>query len=432
MNLRTAAGHVIASVLAGKSLSDALPTLQAEFKDARDQAWLQAVCYGICRRYFYLAGIINLLLEKQLKTKDQDVYALLLVGLYQLTDMRIPAHAAVSETVAAVNDLRKTWAKSLVNAVLRNFQRREETLATELDPIFKFSHPDWFIGKIKKAWPSQWEAILNANNQHPPFSIRVNQKIITRADYLNKLRLKNVDAEIIPETSSGLVITKAVDVNELPGFQAGEVSVQDGAAQLAAELLEVQEDHRVLDACAAPGGKTAHILELQPKLATLIAIDKSQERLQAVEANLQRLHLKAECIAADAADSKSWWNQQLFDRILIDTPCSATGVIRRHPDIKLLRRPEDIAELALEQKRILEALWPLLKVGGLLVYATCSIFPQENSNIVEAFLQAHRDAIEEKISAAWGINCTVGKQILPGMHGMDGFYYARLRKCSQA
>jgi 16S rRNA (cytosine967-C5)-methyltransferase len=432
MNIRAAAAHVISEVVTqGRSLSDCLPETFTHFPEQRDQALLQAMCYGVCRRYFYLEGLLDLLLENPMKSKDHDIYALMLVGLYQLTDMRIPDYAAVAETVAAVIEFDKVWAKGLVNAVLRNYQRHIDELQIELEKNVEatYSHPDWFIGKVKKAWPAEWEAVMDANNQHPPFALRVNQRHGTRDSYLEKLAAENITVSIIAETQSGIVLDEAMDVNRLPEFDQGAVSVQDGAAQIAAELLNLSSGLRVLDACAAPGGKTAHIAELQPDLADLIAVDNDATRLESVVENLERLQLNATCVHADAAATATWWDGKLFDRILLDAPCSASGVIRRHPDIKLLRRPEDIQHLAEEQMRLLTALWALLQVDGLILYVTCSIFPQENSQVLKQFLADNPDAIEEKIESGWGLSCEIGKQILPGMHGMDGFYYARLRKC---
>lgn len=432
MNLRTAAARIVSRVVdRGYSLSDCLPEALTQFQEPRDQALLQALCYGVCRRYFYLEALAFLLLDKPLKEKDQDIFTLLLVGLYQLTEMRIPAYAAVAETVSATKDFDKVWAKGLVNAVLRNYQRRVDELQQkiEADPVAHYDHPEWFIGKLKKAWPVQWWQVLVENNQHPPFSLRVNQQHSTREQYLEKLATENIGASVIPETQSGIRLVEPMDVKQLPGFLAGDISVQDGAAQLAAELLELAPSLRVLDACAAPGGKTAHIAEQQHDLAELVAIDNDATRLQRVTDNLKRLQLTATCMHGDVADVKKWWDGNLFDRILLDAPCSASGVIRRHPDIKLLRRPDDIQKLAEEQLRLLTALWPLLKIDGIFLYATCSVFPTENSSLLKKFLAAHPDASEEKILASWGEECEVGRQILPGVHGMDGFYYARLRKC---
>jgi 16S rRNA (cytosine967-C5)-methyltransferase len=428
MNLRAAAARVIHEVRTGHSLTEALPKVFIKFSEQRDQSLLQAICYGVCRSHERLEAMLKHLLAKPLKEKDLDIHCLLLVGLYQLSDMRIPEHAAVAETVGAVREFKKIWAKNLVNAVLRNFirQRAEVTAQISNDITALYSHPAWMVKKIKRAWPADWEAILAANNQHPPFSLRVNQRHATRADYLTKLPT-TVDAQIIAETFAGITLGTPVDVQQLPGFALGDVSVQDGAAQLAAELLELAPRQRVLDACAAPGGKTAHILEIQPELQ-LLAIDIDAKRLESVKENLARLQLSAQCIAADVGEIERWWDGQLFERILLDAPCSASGVLRRHPDIKLLRRESDIANLAAIQLKLLNALWAVLAPGGLLVYSTCSVFPEENSDVVQAFLAAHTTVKEQKITASWGRACAVGRQILPGMQGMDGFYFACLRK----
>jgi 16S rRNA (cytosine967-C5)-methyltransferase len=432
MNIRSTAAQLITEVLSGKSLSDILPAALTQFNDARDAALVQAIAYGVCRHYYYLDAVLEQLLDKPLKAKDLDVYALLLVGLYQLIELRVPAYAAVAETVSAVKNLNKAWAKNFVNAVLRNYQRRAPEL-TELlkqNPVATYNHPQWMIGMLQKAWPEHWQDILTANNQHPPFSLRVNGLHQSRADYLEKLIATGIAANAIPNTEHGLVLDSAVDVLELPGFAAGDISVQDGAAQLAAELLMLAPDLRVLDACAAPGGKTAHIAEREPKLKELVAVDKDGMRLQVVRENLQRLHLDATCIEGDAAKTTHWWNGRFFDRILLDAPCSASGVIRRHPDIKLLRRPDDIKAFAVEQLRLLTGLWPLLKKDGMLLYATCSIFPAENSGVLSQFLASHADAKAETMALLTvGHPASVGQQIFPGMHGMDGFYYALLRKC---
>ncbi len=427
MNLRAAAATVICDVLNGASLQDALPPQSAQFSDVRDQAFLQAVCYGVCRWYFRLDSIAKMLVEKPLKTKDQDIYCLILIGLYQLTEMRVPAHAAVAETVSATKSFKKLWAKGFINALLRNYQRRREEMHEKLqqNKSAVYSHPDWLIAMIAQDWPDDWKDILNANNQHPPFALRVNVKHYNREEYLAHTQL---EADIIPETQSGIVLKEAMDVLQLPGFAAGHVSVQDGAAQLAAELLQVEKKHRVLDACAAPGGKAMHILELVPELSELIAVEKDENRIQTIHANLERLNLTAKVICADADQVDQWWDGKCFDRILLDAPCSASGVIRRHPDIKLLRKADDIPRLAKEQLRLLTALWPLLKVGGLLVYATCSVFSLENTRVLESFIATKPDVKEEKIPVSWGKECAIGRQILPGMQGMDGFYFACLRK----
>jgi 16S rRNA (cytosine967-C5)-methyltransferase len=430
MNLRLIAANVINEVTEGRSLTDSLALAFQKMKDARDRAFVQAVCYGVCRFYTRLDVVLSNLLVKPMSAKDGDVHALILVGLYQLMEMRVPPHAAVSETVNATEDLKKAWARGFVNAILREYLRRQEEVTSiwQDDEEAKYAHPDWWIASTKKAWPSEWQAIMAANNEHPPFSIRVNRLHISRADYLKQLEANNINASLIPETQDGIMLDAPIHAEELPGFQKGDVSVQDGAAQLAVDLLELTPGLHVLDACAAPGGKLTHMLEREPKLASITAVEKDATRMRTIKENLTRLQLQAECVCHDVLDAAAWWNGESFDRILLDAPCSASGVIRRHPDIKLLREPTDIPALAEEQYHLLKSLWALLKPGGLLVYATCSFFPEENANVVQRFISAHADASEDKITAAWGQTCAIGRQVLPGEHGMDGFYYARLRK----
>jgi len=430
VNLRAAAAIVICQVIEGASLTDALPRMLPQFSSVRDQAFLQAVCYGVCRWYFRLDAILNKLFAKPLKAKDRDIHGLLLIGLYQLIEMRVPQHAALAETVSAAIHFKKKWAKEFINAVLRNYQRSADEInqAIQTESVAFYAHPAWLIERLMHDWPNDWQAILIANNQHPPFALRVNRQKNSREGYLQKLTVQHIAAYPISETGAGIMLAQPIHVQQLPGFTRGEISVQDGAAQLAAELVMPLLGDRILDACAAPGGKTAHLLELHPDME-LIAIDRDAKRLQRVYENLERLQLSATLICADAGDPETWWDGKQFDRILLDAPCSASGVIRRHPDIKLLRQAGDVVNLVNEQRRLLTALWPLLKPGGFMVYVTCSVFPEENTCLVESFMRTNRDAKEEKIQCSWGKECVVGRQILPGMHSMDGFYFACLRKC---
>ena len=429
-NLRLIASRIIDDVTDGHSLSDRLDTILPTIKDHRDRALVQAMCYGVCRFYTQLDTLLSYLLDNPMRAKDSDVHALLLVGLYQLMAMRIPDYAAVTETVNATEKLKKPWARGLVNAVLREYLRQRETLDKEIqsDPEALYAHPAWWIDGIKTAWPEHWEVILQANNQHPPFALRVNQQRLSREEYLEKLQQAGHAAQSVPETKCGIILDTPVATEELPGFSQGEVSVQDGAAQLAAEILQLAPHQRVLDACAAPGGKLTHMLEIAPDLSSVVAVEKEAARISSIKENLTRLNMHADCICQDATRVDQWWDGQLFDRILLDAPCSASGVVRRHPDIKLLRHPSDIKAMAKDQLNILASLWPLLKPGGLFLYATCSIFPEENTKVLQQFIAKHDDAKEEKIMVTWGIACDIGRQILPGMHQMDGFYYALLRK----
>lgn len=428
LNTRWAAAQVITRVLQeGQSLTVALDTILKTVDSPQDKAFVQAICYGVCRHYQRLDFILNLLLDKPLKA--QEVKSLLLIGLYQLSFMRVKPHAAVSETVQAARSL--VWAKALINAVLRNYIRKQTELEQRADKnrIAVVCHPEWLIKALEFDWPEQAETILTENNQAPPMVLRVNQTKISSEDYLQLLLAQNIAAHPIAFSVAGIILEEPVSVDVLPGFAKGWVSVQDSAAQLAAQLLNVKPGQRVLDVCAAPGGKTAHILELQPCLEELVALDIDESRMQRVRGNLQRLELRATLIVADAAKPDIWWDGRLFDRILLDAPCSATGVIRRHPDIKLLRRPEDIATLTLTQKDILNAIWPLLSPGGILLYATCSILKQENEAQIKTFLSAHQDAKEVPITSnQWGLSNSFGRQILTGEASMDGFYYACIVK----
>lgn len=432
MNTRSAAAKLIASILTQRgSLSSLLPTALDKV-DERDRGLLQELCYGVSRWQPKLQCYLTELLDKPLRKKDSDVHALLLIGIYQLSYLRVPDHAAINTTVDASKFLKKPWSKGLINAVLRNFQRQKDQLNLQLKdkPEFQCAHPAWLIKAIKKAWTENNDEIFQANNQHPPFTLRVNKKNISRQDYLNLLNEKNITAVPTTLSDDGITLDSAIDVNALPLFAAGGISVQDEAPQLCTQLMELEDGLRVLDACCAPGGKTAHIAESQAKLETIVAVDISEERLTRTAENLQRLQLKAELVQGDASQTDSWWDGEQFDRILIDAPCSATGVIRRNPDIKILRNPDDLAKLVNIQQTILAAMWPLLKPGGFLLYATCSILPKENSEAVEHFIKAHSDASEEAIDSDWGIPQPYGRQLLPLNDGHDGFYYAKLRKNS--
>lgn len=427
MNLRLLAAKILTRVVIdGQSLTAALDAALKTVTSTQDRALVQAICYGVCRHYHRLDAIAARLLDKPLK--DVHIRLLLMVGLYQLAFMRIKTHAAVSETVAAAG--RKPWAKGLINALLRRYLREREQLdaAIEGEVCAQLSHPAWIIDRLRGDWEELAERCLQANNQQPLMTLRVNLSRIARADYCELLMASGIAAEQVEFCPSGVMLEMPVPVEKLPGFVDGLVSVQDAAAQLAAGLLDVQAGQRVLDLCAAPGGKTAHILETVPQVGELVALDIDAERMRRVRENLQRLHLQAVTLVGDAAEPGAWWDGRPFERILVDAPCSALGVIRRHPDIKLLRRPEDIAALQAQQSAILRAAWAMLAPGGLLLYATCSVLKDENERQIGGFLAEHPDAVEVAIDAGWGIACAVGRQILTGEATMDGFYYARLRK----
>jgi 16S rRNA (cytosine967-C5)-methyltransferase len=428
LNTRWVAARVITRVLQeGQSLTTALDNDLKAVESNQDKAFVQAICYGVCRTYHRLDFILNILIEKPLKVLE--VKALLLIGLYQLNYMRVKPHAAVSETVQAARNL--PWARALINGVLRNYLRRQDELEQQADNVktAALSHPDWLIKQIEHDWPEQAGTILHENNQPPPMALRVNLTKTNREDYLRLMADHDLAAQTVSFCPDGIILDKPAPIEALPKFADGWVSVQDGAAQLAAHLLDVQPGQRVLDVCAAPGGKTAHILERHPDVSRLVAVDIDENRMLRVNDNLRRLNLQATLIIGDASKPDDWWDGKPFDRILLDAPCSATGVIRRHPDIKLLRRETDIAVLTILQLTILNAVWPLLASGGMLLYATCSVLKQENEQQLQDFLSSHDDAIECLIEDdGWGVPCEVGRQVLTGESSMDGFYYARLIK----
>lgn len=421
-SVRTLAARFLADVIRGEKSLAALPANSN--LNPQDRALFQELCFGTCRFYFRQEALLRDFLPKPLKAKDADVLALLHLGIYQLLHTRIPDHAAIGATVEAANGLKKTWAKGLVNGVLRNVQRR----LPELQQLEPPNHPQWLIDKLQQAWPDAWQRVLAANDQRPPFTLRVNCARSTRGDYLAELQAAGFVGKSCDFAADGITLDQACAVGDLPGFDDAMVSVQDEAAQLAADLLQLQSGLRVLDACCAPGGKTCHMLEREPALAEVVALDVEAARMARVEQNLQRLGLKATLKVADATRLADWWDERLFDRILLDAPCSATGVIRRHPDIKLLRRANDIDKLANLQRQLLTELWQTLKPGGLLIYATCSVLPEENENTVAAFLEKQSDAEHVPINASWGHARPYGRQLLPRDGGHDGFYYALLRK----
>lgn len=399
--------------------------------DERDRGLLKELCFGSLRWQPSIALYLELLVAKPLRAKDLEIQALLIIGLYQLLHLRVAEHAVVNETVAATKALKRPWAKAMVNGVLRNFLRQKDLLSEQLvlRPVFCSAHPDWLSQAFRDAWSEPLATnIIIANNTRAPMTLRVNLRRGSREEYLARLRRVGLEADLTELSDYGIQLASPIDVHQLPGFELGDCSVQDEAAQLSVSVLMLESGQRVLDACSAPGGKTGHIAETQPHLKTLLALDSDARRLQRVQDNLSRLGLEAELLEADASDWESWWDKQYFDRILVDAPCSATGVIRRHPDIKLLRKGADIDKLAEVQSQILNSLWATLKKNGILVYATCSILPSENDRVVEAFLRNHSDASISIIDAIWGQQTPFGRQLFPAIDGQDGFYYARLQK----
>ena len=434
MNPRLAAARALAAVLSGKaSLNSSLPA-QLDKVEVRDRGLTQDLAFGTARWQPRLSALAERLLQKPFKSADADVEALLLVGLYQLLYTRVPAHAAIGETVGCADKLKKPWAKALLNAVLRRAQRESSEILAELerDPVVRTAHPRWLQKSLKAFWPEQWEAICAANNAHPPMILRVNRRHHSRDAYLELLREAGLQASACQYSVDGILLDQACDVRGLPGFDLGWISVQDEAAQLAADLLDLAPGQRVLDACCAPGGKTCHLLEAEAKLDSVVAIDLEAKRLTRVRENLDRLGLDAQLIACDARDTASWWDGKGFQRILLDAPCSATGVIRRHPDIKMTRQADDIPALAALQGELLDALWPTLEVGGILLYATCSTLPTENTEVIEAFLARTPGARELDLATQAGLRQPHGRQLLAQEGGHDGFYYAKLIKIAAA
>jgi 16S rRNA (cytosine967-C5)-methyltransferase len=429
MKVRAAAAEVIGQILRQKgSLSSLLPAAQSRVMD-NDRALLQELCFGTLRWQPQLDSYLQQLLDKPLRAKDSDIQALLLLGLYQLLYTRIPDHAAIGETVEVTRTLKKPWASKLINGVLRRFQREKTLLDEQLqgNPVFFSAHPQWLLDELGLAWPEQLNTIIRANNTHPPFTLRLNTRVRPRAAYLAELETNGIQARATPFSADGITLQQACDPRQLPGFDDGLISVQDEAAQLAAGLLELAPGQRVLDACCAPGGKTGHMLEFEPELAVL-ALDSDARRLTRVEENLARLKVSAHIQCGDGTAPDDWWDGQQFDRILLDAPCSASGIIRRHPDIKVLRSPAEITRLAKLQGQLLDSLWPLLKPGGILLYATCSVLPAENTRVVEAFTGRQADSRCDALDTDWGLVQPCGRQLLPDPGGCDGFYYARLRK----
>lgn len=433
-SVRARAARLLAQVFdggQGASLAQLLPA-ESHALPRPDAALLQELCYGVCRFSPRFEVMLEHFVSKKLKARDNDIRALLYLGFYQLLITRIPDHAAIGSTVEACRELGKGWAKGLINGVLRNCQRQSAPPQRWAnDPRYRYSHPLWLYRALQTAWPDDAAATLDANNERGPMTLRVNQRQISRAAYLAALADAGIDARPCPYSPVGIELQKPCDPGDLPGFDRGQVSVQDEAAQLAAPLLDLQNTQRVLDACCAPGGKTCHLLEQRSDLRELVALDVDRSRLGRVEDNLARLQLRANLKTGDARAVTDWWDGEAFDRILLDAPCSATGVIRRHPDIKLLRRDSDIAKLAQLQSAMLAALWPTLAPGGLLLYATCSVLPAENEAVVAAFVEQTGDAQHCPLAVDWGRARPVGRQLFPQPQGHDGFYYALLQKTRQ-
>ena len=410
----------------GTGLVEAVPGKEG---DPRDRAYARHLAYGTLRWLSALEWLAARLLTKSLKRKDRDIHRLILLGLFQLWQDGTADHAAENETAGCARKLGKPWATGLVNAVLRRFQREQDALITALGQNDAcHAHPPWLLRRLQQDWPEQWPDIVDANNRAAPLWIRLDSR---RPQEATRAALE-ADGLVVtghPVANDAIRIDPARPVQDLPGFAEGRVSVQDPAAQLAADLLDCRDGDRVLDACAAPGGKTGHLLERHRNIE-LTALDRSAERLARVHENLDRIGVadRADLKAADATCTTVWWDGRAYDRILLDAPCSATGVIRRHPEIKWLRTPGQVEEAVIRQERLLDALWPLLRPGGILLYATCSVLKAENREQAEGFMQRNDDATADLSELPWGRRSGPGQQILPGDEEMDGFYYARFQK----
>lgn len=426
LDARTAAALALQEVLVKRvSLTSAFDG-QSKHLQTTEVPLFKALGFGIMRHFESLSATLAPLLEKPLRNKDKDIYALLLIGVFQLQYLNTPDYAAIDSCVKASKALKKPWAAGLINAVLRRYQAEQGRV---LNNQQLSEHPLWLYNMLLAAWPEHAQAILTANNEEPPLCLRVNHRQYSRDDYMQELINNGISCSAGKHSLTSLYLhDKSHAIRELPHFSNGACSVQDEAPQLAAQLLDLAPHQTVLDACAAPGGKTCHILETEPLLASVIAVDLEPKRLARVSENLARLQLNAQCVAADITDVDAWWNGELFDRILCDVPCSATGVIRRHPDIKFLRLATDIEQLHLLQLSILQKLWPTLKPGGILLYATCSILPRENVDVIEAFCKDEPNCQHIPLALHCGIQQSFGTQLFPQSQGHDGFYYAKLQK----
>lgn len=433
MNARYLAVKAITPLL--QQTSSLKYSLKANINACPEQqrAFFQELCYGSMRFYPQLEAITNQLLKKKLKNKDQDIKALIFIGLYQLYKLRTADYAAINQTVDVCEALKKPWATGLVNAALRRFQREQTQILDKLssDISFKFNHPAWYIEKLKHNWPDNWQQILLANDQHPPLTIRVDTKKVSRETLLQQLIKQGIKAANTPYSRYGIQFEQATDITQIEEFQKGYFSVQDEAPQLAADLVAPQNGELILDACSAPGGKLLHLLEISKDKSTEIqGLEIEQHRADRIKENFDRLGLSCQLHIADAC-STDWWDGRHYHKILLDTPCSATAVIRRNPDIKLMRKSEDIHSIAKLQKSILDNMWSMLATDGYLIYATCSIFQQENERLIASFCKQNQDAKHLPIDSHWGEHREYGTQVFPQAHGADGFYYAVLQKVTQ-
>ena len=428
-NVRAVAAQIITNLTRQRG---SLSTQLTDFSNHPEISLLQEICFGTCRWYLALEFLLHKLVAKPIKEKDQDVKSLILIGLYQLKELNIADHAVVNETVAASTALNKPWAKPLINAVLRKYQRNQRKLTEELEqstPDIRYSCPSWLLNEVNVAWKSKSQSILKGNNQRPPLTLRVNISKKSPEEIISLFSEHRIEADRGKLAKTAIYLEKPLPVEKIPGFYDGWVSIQDESSQLVPELLNLKPKVRVLDACSAPGGKTCAIIESERLLTEVVALDESESRLQKTRENLRRSGLKASLIKGDATKPTKWWDGRLFDRILLDAPCSGSGVIRRHPDIKILRREEDIQALTKIQAMMLDSLWQCLRPNGLFLYTTCSILPRENDSQIKNFLKRTDNAKYEGITADWGVECDYGRQLLAGdKEDYDGFFYSLLSK----
>jgi len=395
----------------------------------RDLAFSRELAYGFCRWYFALAAVLEGRLQKPLRERDRDIEVILLLGLYQLLLMKVDAHAAVNETVQLAREQGKAWASGLINAVLRGVIREGVSLDENAG---SGTYPEWLQARIERDWGERAERVLQQGNRRPPMTLRVDTRRVDVDEMISRLAAAGIEGSRHPRLDCAIELASPCEVSALPGFAEGLLSVQDAAAQLAGLLLPCAPGARVLDACAAPGGKAMHLLQ-QHQALQLDVLDSSGPRLDRLRQNLQRIGAEARVLVGDAAAPAGWFDGDRYDAILADVPCSASGVLRRHPDIRLLRRESDIMPLLATQRQIIDALWQLLKPGGSMLYCTCSIFREENEIQIGSFLERHADCRETSLAGAgWGEAVSVGRQILTGSDNMDGFYYALLKRVAAA
>lgn len=429
-SVRAAAARTLRAVrFEGVSLKAALPRVLADIDDPRDRALCEAICFEACRWTLRYERLLAQMMPRALPPALRDVHALLLAGLAQMDAMGLADYAAISSTAEAARLLRQPRHVGLVNAVLRRFARERDALQATLaaDEAAVHAHPAWLVETLRRDWEGLAASVLQQNNLAAPTWLRINRRLMARDAYRDTLAAAGIESQGSDFAADALRVEQRISPTQLPGWDAGQVSVQDLSAQLSAAALEAHDGQRVLDACAAPGGKAAHLLEAVSGL-DLLALDTDARRLERVRETLQRLKLSATLACADATAPDTWWDGRPFDRILLDAPCSGTGVIRRQPDIKLHRRGSDIAALQAQQQRLLDAAWPMLAAGGRLVYATCSVLKDENERQIDAFLARTPDAVAQPLAAHFGRPSGAGRQRLPGDDEGDGFFHAALEK----